>query len=71
MFKFPVPIESTFIFDYAREHGIKEPTARYHLEKMVNAGVLTKSIEMFEEEASYYNPMRTHVFVNRAVYYPS
>jgi hypothetical protein len=70
-FKFPVPAEATLVFDYALDNKIKEPTARYHLEKMVKAGVLTKSIELFEEEAAYYNPMHTHNWVNRAVYTPA
>ena len=71
MFKFPVPIESTLVQDFAYDNNISDSTARYHLEKMVKAGELTKSIEMFEEDASYYNPMHTHTFVNRAVYTPT
>jgi hypothetical protein len=70
-FKFPIPAEATLVFEFAEENNIKEPTARYHLEKMVKAGVLTKSIELFEEEAAYYNPMHTHNWVNRAVYTPA
>jgi len=71
MFKFPIPIESTLVQDFADENNINISTARYHLEKMVKAGELTKSIELFEEEMPYYNPMHTHTFVNRAVYTPT
>ena len=70
MFKFAVPTEDTTVQDFAYDNNTNDSTARYHLEKMVRAGKLTKNIEMFEEEASYYNPMYTHVFVNRAVYTP-
>ena len=70
MFKFAVPTESVTIKKYAKKNSIKNSTARYHLEKMVKANVLTKSIEMFEEEMPYYNPMHTHTFVDRAVYTP-
>ena len=70
MFKFPVPIESTLVQDFAYDNNIIDSTARYHLEKMVKAGELTKSIELFEEEMPYYNPMHTHTFVKRAVYAP-
>ena len=70
MFKFAVPTISVTINEYSKKNGIKNPTARYHLEKMVKADVLTKSIETFEEEMPYYNPMHTHTFVDRAVYSP-
>jgi hypothetical protein len=70
MFKFAVPTEDTTVQDFAYDNNTNDSTARYHLEKMVKAGVLTKSVELFEEEAAYYNPMRTHNWVNRAVYAP-
>lgn len=69
-FKFPVPNRSVEIAQFARKHDIKYRVARYHLERMVKAGVMTKKIESFLEEKEYYNPMATHMFVNRAVYRP-
>ena len=70
MFKFAVPTEDTTVQDFAYDNNTNDSTARYHLEKMVKADVLTKSIETFEEEMPYYNPMHTHTFVDRAVYSP-
>lgn len=75
MFKFPVPTNMVEVCDFQEEHNLKYATARYHLEKMVKAGVLTKSIEGYYEERvvngiRIYNPMATHVYVNRAVYRP-
>ena len=69
-FKFAVPTQSVLVDEFARKNAIKPATARYHLEKMLQAGVLSKEIEMFEEEMPYYNPMHTHTFVHRAVYSP-
>ena len=69
-FKFAVPTKSVLVDEFARKNAIKPATARYHLERMLQAGVLSKEIEMFEEERSYYNPMHTHTFVHKAVYYP-
>jgi hypothetical protein len=70
MFKFPIPVDDVCVYEYAYKHGIKNATARYHLEKMVKAGVVTKYLDLFEEEAEFYNPLRTHTFVTRAVYSP-
>ena len=70
MFKFLVPTTIVEIKDFQKEHNLKPATARYHLEKMVKAGVLTKEIVGYYEERSYYNPAHTHVLVNRAVYTP-
>lgn len=69
-FKFAVPTNSVLVDEFAQVNNIKIATARYHLEKMLRAGVVSKEIEMFEEEMSYYNPMHTHTFVNKAVYTP-
>jgi len=70
-FKFPVPAESTLVFEFAEENNIKEPTARYHLEKMVKAGVLKKDYTFVETERDYYNPMHTHDLIRHAKYMPA
>ena len=72
MFKFPVPTDSVEVREFQNKYNLKPATARYHLEKMVKAGVLTKEIAGYYEERPnrIYNPMHTHILVNRAVYSP-
>ena len=70
-FKFPIPAEATLVFEFAEENNIKEPAARYHLEKMVKAGVLKKDYTLIETERDYYNPMYTHAWIRHAKYMPA
>lgn len=69
-FKYPVPNRSVFVYEYANMYNLKDATARYHLEKMVKAGVLKKEVDLYEEEKMIYNPMCTHNWVTRAEYIP-
>lgn len=70
MFKYPVPERIVTVRQYARQQGLKEPTARYHLEKMLTAGVVTKQSYWDEVPKRHYNPAATHMIVHGVEYVP-